>query len=124
GAGRTGGDREDEALPRSQEPARLRRTTHEEMTMGPSRTTPLERDPDRLDEALPWYLNGTLDEADRAWVEAALGEAAGGEGTDAAAGASALRRSLEFDRRTAESLQERLAQIPADVGWSGLVRKV
>ena len=34
--------------------------------MGPARTTPLERDPDRLDEALPWYLNGTLDEAELA----------------------------------------------------------
>ena len=44
--------------------------------MGPARTTPLPRDPDRLDEALPWYLNGTLEEADRAWVEQALREEA------------------------------------------------
>ncbi len=96
--------------------------------MGPARTTPLERDPDRLDEALPWYLNGTLDEADRAWVEATLRQARDepgrGDDADVAAGARALRRSLEFDRLTAESLQERLAQIPADVGWAGLIRKV
>ncbi len=87
--------------------------------MGPARTTPLPRDPERLDEALPWYLNGTLDEADRAWVEEALREA-----SDRAGAEAALLRSLEFDRRTAESLEQRLAEIPADVGWAELIRKV
>jgi hypothetical protein len=87
------------------------------MTMGPARTTPLPRDPDRLDEALPWYLNGTLDEADRAWVEQALRDDRSGESAE-------LLRSLEFDRRTAESLEQRLAEIPADVGWAELIRKV
>ena len=51
--------------------------------MGPARTTPLPRDPDRLDEALPWYLNGTLDEADRAWVEQVLREQADRAGDSA-----------------------------------------
>ncbi len=87
--------------------------------MGPARTTPLPRDPDRLDEALPWYLNGTLEEADRAWVEQALREEAERAGESAE-----LLRSLEFDRRTAESLEQRLAEIPADVGWAELIRKV
>jgi hypothetical protein len=59
-----------------------------------------------------------LAEADRAWVEQALAdEAAGGA-------AGGLGRSLEFDRRVAESLEQRLAEVPADVGWADLVRKV
>ena len=33
------------------------------------RTTPIERDPQRLQEVLPWYLNGTLTEEDRVWVD-------------------------------------------------------
>lgn len=88
--------------------------------MALERTTPLERDPARLDEALPWYLNGTLDEEDRAWVAQALADEAAGK-PGAAAG---LERSLEFDRHVAQSLEQRLAEIPADVGWAGLLRKV
>ncbi len=76
-------------------------------------TTPIERDPERVQEILPWYLNGTLAESDRAWVEQML-----------AADEAGLQDQLEFDRRLARAFEEQLAQVPADVGWAGLIRKV
>jgi hypothetical protein len=84
--------------------------------MGIRDTTPIERDAARLEEALPWYLNGTLAEADRAWVEqmlAADSEAAGD-----------CRDQFEFDRRLAEAFEQKVAQVPADIGWSSLIRRV
>ena len=76
-------------------------------------TTPLERDPSRLREALPWYVNGTLDADDRAWVEQAL-----------AADDQAARQDLSFDHQLADAFERRLAEVPADVGWSELLQKV
>lgn len=87
--------------------------------MAPTRTTPLPRDAARLDEALPWYLNGTLEDDDRAWVEQALADL---ERSDPAAHAE-LERSLACDRETADALERRLAEIPADIGWADLLRK-
>ena len=86
--------------------------------MGTERTTPVERDPARLQEALPWYLNGTLSESDRAWVEQML--AADQE----AAGGADLRGQLEFDRRVTEAFEQKVAEIPADVGWARLLQRV
>jgi hypothetical protein len=76
-------------------------------------TTPIDRDPARLRDALPWYANGTLDEADRAWLEEAL-----------AAGGADLREEQEFDRQLAEAFDQKVAQVPADIGWSALLQKV
>jgi len=76
-------------------------------------TTPVDRDVARLREALPWYSNGTLDDADRAWVEQAL-----------AAGDRGLRDELEFDRQLAEAFDQRLAEVPADIGWARLLQQV
>jgi len=76
-------------------------------------TTPLERDPARVGEALPWYANGTLDAEDRAWVEQAL-----------ATDDPSLRRDLSFDRGIADAFEQQLSEVPADVGWSELLRKV
>ncbi len=76
-------------------------------------TTPLERDSARLREALPWYVNGTLDADDRAWVEQAL-----------AADDPLVRQDLSFDRQLADAFEQRLSEVPADVGWSELLQKV
>ena len=37
--------------------------------MKPLQTSHSARDEDRFDELLPWYVNGTLDAAGRAWIE-------------------------------------------------------
>ena len=76
-------------------------------------TTPLERDPARLGEALPWHVNGTLDADDRAWVERGL-----------VADDLSLRRDLAFDRELADAFEQRLSEVPSDIGWSELLRKV
>lgn len=75
-------------------------------------TTPIERDEARLDEALAWYENGTLSEADREWVEALLER-----DPDAKA-------RLAFDRGIAAAFERRHAELPADLGWSKLIQKV
>ena len=74
-------------------------------------TTPVDRDAARLREALPWYSNRTLDDADRAWVEQALAEDA------------SLRDELEFDRQLAEAFDQKLAEVPADIGWARLLQQ-
>ncbi len=83
-------------------------------------TTPIERDPARLEEVLPWYLNGTLAEEDRAWVEQILAD--DGDGDDARR--TAHRGEHAFDRHLAQAFQDRLAEIPADIGWSRLLQCV
>jgi hypothetical protein len=75
-------------------------------------TTPIDRDPARLGEALPWYANGTLEEADRVWVEEAL-----------ARGDAALRHEQEFDRQLTDAFEQKVAQVPADIGWAALLQK-
>lgn len=76
-------------------------------------TTPIERDPARLRDALPWYLNGTLEESDRAWVERML-----------AADAGEAPAELDFDRGLAQAFERRLAEVPADIGWAALLKQV
>ena len=79
------------------------------------RTTPIERDPQRLQEVLPWYLNGTLTEEDRVWVEQAVGAADTGDD---------IRRQLELDRRVAAAFEQKVAEVPADIGWARLMQQV
>lgn len=80
-------------------------------------TTPIQRDPARIQEVLPWYVNDTLGTEDRAWVEqmlAAQGEQAG----------TALRAQVELDRSLAAALERKVAQVPVDIGWASLLRQV
>ena len=85
--------------------------------MAMDRTTPIEQDPARLEEALPWYLNGTLGEADRAWVEQMLAA------ESQAAERAGLPGPLEFDSSVAAAFEDKLAEIPADIGWSRLLQR-
>ncbi|MEZ5657458.1 MAG: hypothetical protein R3E83_02705 [Burkholderiaceae bacterium] len=71
--------------------------------------TPIERDPARLEEILPWYLNGTLSPEDRDWVQAQL---------------SAEERELAFDRSIVDTLERRAEEVPADIGWDRLMARV
>ncbi|HZH07363.1 MAG TPA: hypothetical protein VEY69_11860 [Lautropia sp.] len=78
--------------------------------------TSVERDPQRVHEYLPWYLNGTLAEADRVWLEHILRDRDGAS--------EDLRRQLEFDDRVAAAFEQRLAEVPADIGWARLMQQV
>ena len=80
-------------------------------------TTPIERDPARLDEVLPWYLNGTLAESDRQWVEQMLAAEEAGATRD-------LQGQLDFDRLLASSFEQKVAEVPADIGWARLMQQV
>ncbi|MEZ5650146.1 MAG: hypothetical protein R3E87_06290 [Burkholderiaceae bacterium] len=71
--------------------------------------TKIERDPARLDELLPWYLNDTLSDDDREWVQAQLSE---------------RQDELAFDRSIADTLARRADEVPADIGWSKLLARV
>jgi hypothetical protein len=82
-----------------------------------TRTTPIERDPARLHEALPWYLNGTLADDDRAWVEQMLAVRATQPGAD-------LQPQIDFDRSLTAAFQQKVEQVPADIGWSSLLQRV
>lgn len=75
-------------------------------------TTAIERDPQRIDEYLAWYQNGTLSDDDRQWVESCL-EAD-----------PALRERLAFDEETALGFERLLSSVPADVGWSKLQERI
>ncbi|MGH1360562.1 MAG: hypothetical protein ACRBC3_17520 [Burkholderiaceae bacterium] len=74
--------------------------------------SPLNRDSDALAEATPWFLNETLTEEDRVWFDEAIGQDQG------------LANALSFDRQIAETLQERAAEVPADIGWDKLLKRV
>lgn len=74
--------------------------------------TMIDRDPNRIDEALAWYQNGTLSDDDRRWVEQRL------------AADPALRERLDFDVRTARGLEALAARVPADIGWAGLQDRI
>lgn len=85
--------------------------------MGSERITAIERDPARLDEALPWYLNGTLSEADRAWVEETLAaQSFAGSGADPYG-------QTAFDRGVQAAFERKLAEVPEDIGWSRLLQR-
>ena len=74
--------------------------------------SPLDRDSTTLAEATPWYLNETLSDEDRAWFEAELGKN------------DRLSNALAFDRQIAATLEQRADEVPADLGWDKLLRKV
>lgn len=80
-------------------------------------TTPIERDPARLHEVLPWYVNGTLADEDRSWVEQQLAAKNEQAATD-------LRVQFDLDRSLAAALERKVAQVPADIGWSSLLQRV
>lgn len=71
--------------------------------------TEIERDPAKLDAAMPWYVNGTLSESDHQWVREQL-EKQG--------------RQLNLDRGISVALQNRANEVPADIAWDGLLDKV
>lgn len=75
-------------------------------------TTPIDRDPAKLDEAITWYTNGSLNEDDARWVEAQL---------DAD---PTLRVDIEFDRAISNAFDRKLAELPADFGWEKLLQRV
>lgn len=77
-----------------------------------TRHSPLDRDEAALSEQTPWYLNETLSDEDRRWFEARLADD------------DRLASALEFDRRIALTLEQRAAEVPADLGWDKLLRRV
>lgn len=66
----------------------------------------------RFDELAPFYVSGALDAADRAWVDAYLAREPG------------ARAALEWHQALARTIEERYAQVPADVGRAGLERRL
>lgn len=74
--------------------------------------SPLNRDAGSLAESTPWYLNETLTDEDRAWFDQAIEQDKG------------LANAVEFDRQIAAALQQRAAEVPADIGWDKLLRRV
>jgi len=81
------------------------------------KTTAIRRDRQRLQGILPWYLNGTLADADRVWVEQRLR-------ADETGIADAATRGLAFDRRIVAALAQKVAELPAGIGWERLMRQV
>lgn len=75
-------------------------------------TTPGAAERARFLAALPWCVNGTINERERAWVEGYL------QCHPQAA------EDLALDRGIVQSLQARVAQLPADVGLESLMRQV
>ena len=65
---------------------------------------------EQAETLLPWYANGTLDDADRALVDAHL------------AGCDACRAALEEERKLARAV----ASLPVDIeqGWSALAGQI
>jgi len=62
----------------------------------------------RFDELLPFYVNGTLGAADRAWVDAYVARAPG------------AREALAWHEALTHTLEERYERVPADVGRRAL----
>ena len=59
---------------------------------------------DRFNELLPWYVNGTLDEADRAWVEQHLAEH------------PQAREELGWYRSLQTQMRQDVPAVPANIG--------
>jgi hypothetical protein len=72
-------------------------------------TTEIERDPAKLDKAMPWYVNGTLSAQDREWVEEQL---------------EAQSRGTNLDSGISAALENRAKEVPANIAWDGLIAKV
>ncbi len=66
----------------------------------------------RFEALAPFYLTGALGAADRAWVDAYLAREPG------------ARAVIEWHRALAETIEERYARVPADVGRAGLERRL
>lgn len=79
------------------------------MTAPSDLTTEIERDPAKLDKAMPWYVNGTLSAADRQWVEEQLAQQA---------------RDTNLDSGIRVALENRANEVPANIAWDGLLAKV
>ena len=79
------------------------------MTAPENQTTEIERDPAKLDQAMPWYVNGTLSDSDRQWVEQQLEQQS---------------RTLNLDSGISAALDSRAAQVPAGIAWDALLAKV
>lgn len=74
--------------------------------------SPLDRNTDSLAEATPWYLNETLTEEDRVWLEQEMQNDPG------------LANAVKFDEQIAATLQSRAEEVPAGIGWEKLVKRV
>lgn len=70
------------------------------------------KDEDRFDELLPWYVNGTLPQDERTWMDAFV---------QAHPEANARYR---VERTLAATLQEEAAAVPADLGFAKLMQRV
>lgn len=79
------------------------------MTAQNNLTTEIERDPAKLDQAMPWYVNGTLSDEDRQWVEQQL---------------QLQSRVTNLDSGISAALESRAAEVPANIAWDGLLAKV
>jgi|GEM_PF-5209322 len=79
------------------------------MTAPDNLTTEIERDPAKLDQAMPWYVNDTLSEDDRQWVEEQL---------------ELQSRATNLDSGISAALENRAAEVPANIAWDGLLAKV
>lgn len=67
---------------------------------------------EQFDELLPWYINGTLEPAQRQWVEQYI------------AAHPQAKSELDFHIRLRDRMVERYQQIPEDVGLAKAMQKV
>jgi anti-sigma factor RsiW len=76
-------------------------------------TTPVDStDKKRLDELMPWYVNGRIGAEDRAWVEARLAES------------EAARAELEWHQFVADGVHQEVAALPADPGLQQVLQRI
>jgi hypothetical protein len=66
----------------------------------------------RLDELLPFYVNGTLDESERAWVDATLNEH------------PKARAQLDWYRSLQERLHEDVPPVSSEIGMERALRRI
>lgn len=66
----------------------------------------------RMDELMPWYVTGQLDEPDRAWLERLLRQH------------PSARADLEWHRALQGTIRERVDSLPQDVGLQRLMTRV
>ena len=67
---------------------------------------------DRFDELLPWYVNGTLSDEDRAWVERHLAEH------------PQARAELNWYQSLQTRMQENTPAVPATIGLAKVMRLI
>jgi hypothetical protein len=66
----------------------------------------------RLDELLPFYVNGTLDESERAWVDATLNEH------------PKARAQLDWYRSLQDRLREDVPPVSSEIGMERALRRI